>query len=119
MFRGAEYPELPGCAVSVPTALEAIERLEALRIRMIIEIHQRGERPPRPRPPLRSGLATLGPIDIDEFLAEVFKESLKIPESPYGARCNRGFIPIVRARVFGHSFGHGPHRTAFPVDAGT
>jgi predicted RNase H-like HicB family nuclease len=75
-FRRAEYPELPGCAVSAPTALEAIEKLEALRVRTIVDMHQRGEMPPRPRPPLKSGLATLGPLDIDEFLASVFKESL-------------------------------------------
>ena len=75
-MRKAEYPELPGCSVVAPTALEAIGELESLRVRIIVDMHNRGELPPRPRPPLKSGLAMLGPLDIDKFLASVFKESL-------------------------------------------
>lgn len=75
-LRLAEYPELPGCSVIAPTALEAMDELEMLRVRIIVDMHHRGEEPPRPRPPLKSGLAMLGPLDIDQFLASVFKESL-------------------------------------------
>ena len=75
-LRRAEYPELPGCSVIAPTALEAMDELETLRVRIIVDMQQRGELPPRPRPPLRSGLAMLGPLDIDEFLAGVLTESL-------------------------------------------
>ena len=75
-LRQAEYPELPGCSVIAATALEAMDELEMLRVRIIVDMHHRGEEPPRPRPPLKSGLAMLGPLDIDQFLASVFKESL-------------------------------------------
>ena len=73
-LRKAEYPELPGCSVVAATALEAIGELESLRVRMIVDMHHRGELPPRPRPPLKSGLATLGPLNVDEFLANVLEE---------------------------------------------
>jgi predicted RNase H-like HicB family nuclease len=75
--RRAECPELPGCSVVAPTALQAMDELESLRVRIIVDMHHRGEQPPRPRPPLKSGLAMLGPLDVDEFLASVFNESIE------------------------------------------
>jgi hypothetical protein len=74
-LRRAEYPELPGCVAESTNALEALREVDVLRIRMILEMRQRGERPPRPRPPLTSGLATIGVDDVDAFLAEIFHES--------------------------------------------
>ncbi len=74
-LRRAEYPELPGCVVESTNALQALHDVDELRIRMILEMRKRGERPPRPRPPLSSGLATIGVSDVDAFLAEKFYES--------------------------------------------
>jgi predicted RNase H-like HicB family nuclease len=54
-WRRAAYPELPGCVVEAESALEAIERLDRERLRLIEERWRRGEPIPRPRPPLRSG----------------------------------------------------------------
>jgi predicted RNase H-like HicB family nuclease len=74
-IRRAEYPELPGCVAESYSALDAMEKLEMLRIRTIVEMHNRGEDPPRPRPPLRSGFATLGALDLDQLLELVYRES--------------------------------------------
>jgi predicted RNase H-like HicB family nuclease len=74
-FRRAEYPELPGCVAQSYSALEAMDQLELLRVRTIVEMRNRGEEPPRPRPPLKSGIATLGRLDLDELLELVFRES--------------------------------------------
>lgn len=73
-LRRAEYPELPGCAVEAVTALQAVREVDELRIRMIVEMRRRGERPPRPRPPLNAGIATVGFADVDSLLAEVFDD---------------------------------------------
>ena len=71
--RRAEYPELPGCFAEAASAKEAMEKLDAIRVRMIVEMHQRGEHPPRPRPPLLDGLATGTPLDLDTFLGELLQ----------------------------------------------
>lgn len=73
--RRAEYPELPNCFVEALTAMSALEQLEQLRIRMIVEMHNRGELPPRPRPPLKSGLASLGDVDLDRLLASIIADA--------------------------------------------
>lgn len=52
-LRRAEYPELPGCAVEAPSALDAIEGLERERRRLLRELWDRGAPIPMPRPPLR------------------------------------------------------------------
>lgn len=52
--RRLEYPELPGCVVEADTVLEALDRLERLRERYILDRLERGEDVPVPRPPLRS-----------------------------------------------------------------
>ena len=70
-IRRAEYPELPGCVAEAATAIEAMEQLEARRIQMLVEMHFRGEVPPRPRPPLKSGLASHGSVDVDRIIERV------------------------------------------------
>lgn len=50
--RRAEYPELPGCVAEAESPLDAIDRLDALRVSMILGRLARGEPVPIPRPPL-------------------------------------------------------------------
>ena len=52
-LRRAEHPELPGCAVEAPSVLEAIEKLEQERRRLLRQLWDRGGPIPVPRPPLR------------------------------------------------------------------
>jgi hypothetical protein len=52
-LRRAAYPELPGCVVEAPVALEAIEKLEHERLRLLRHLLSRGAPIPVPRPPLR------------------------------------------------------------------
>ncbi len=52
-LRRAEYPELPGCAVEAQSAVEAVDRLEDERRRVLRELWEHGSRIPVPRPPLR------------------------------------------------------------------
>jgi hypothetical protein len=52
-LRRAEYPELPGCVAEAPSALEAFERLEHERHRLLRELWDRGAPIPVPRPALR------------------------------------------------------------------
>jgi predicted RNase H-like HicB family nuclease len=51
-LRRAEYPELPGCSAEAYSAVEAIDKLEAERERIINELWQQGAPIPTPRPPL-------------------------------------------------------------------
>jgi hypothetical protein len=78
----AEYPELPNCAVESLNMLSALEQLETLRVRTIIAMRSRGEQPPRPRPPLKSGLAMIAEIDVDALLAEELAMS-DGPDAPF------------------------------------
>lgn len=52
-LRRATYPELPGCVAEAPAALEAIERLEQERRRLLRRLWSSGAVIPVPRPPLR------------------------------------------------------------------
>jgi len=52
-FRRAEYPELPGCFAEAESAVEAIEKLESERRRLIRQMWERNVPIPAPRPPLR------------------------------------------------------------------
>ena len=54
-LRRAEYPELPGCVVEAASAVEAMEKLEDERRRVIRQLWDRGAPIPVPRPPLRRG----------------------------------------------------------------
>jgi predicted RNase H-like HicB family nuclease len=52
--RHAEYPELPGCVVESPDALEALGRLDEMKETIILDRLARGQAVPVPRPPLRA-----------------------------------------------------------------
>jgi hypothetical protein len=52
-LRRAEHPELPGCAAEAPSAVEALDRLERERLRVLRQMWDRGTTIPVPRPPLR------------------------------------------------------------------
>ena len=54
-LRCAEYPELPGCRVEAASAVEAIEKLEQVRLSLLRQLWDRGEPIPVPRPPLARG----------------------------------------------------------------
>lgn len=51
--RYVEYEEL-GCMAEGDHVIEAMENLEAMRVRLIVERYERGEEIAVPRPPLRS-----------------------------------------------------------------
>ena len=53
-LRRAEHPELPGCAAVAASALEALDKLEHERRRLLREMWDRGAPIPVPRPPLRT-----------------------------------------------------------------
>ena len=61
--RYAEYPEI-GCRSEADTPWEAMELLEEMSVKYIIERVQKGEPIPVPRPPLRS-LATV--LDLERL----------------------------------------------------
>ena len=52
-LRRAAYPELPGCVAEAPAALEAIEKVEVERHRILQQLWNRRAPIPVPRPPLR------------------------------------------------------------------
>jgi hypothetical protein len=52
-LRRAAYPELPGCVAEAPAVLEAIEKLEQERRRLLQHWWNCGVPIPVPRPPLR------------------------------------------------------------------
>ena len=51
--RRAEYPELPGCVAEADSPLDAIDQLDALRVRTILALLASGQPVPVPRPPLQ------------------------------------------------------------------
>lgn len=52
--RRAEYPELPNCVAEAHSAVEAIDKLDAERLRVLQELWDRDAPIPVPRPPLQS-----------------------------------------------------------------
>jgi predicted RNase H-like HicB family nuclease len=78
-WRRAEYPELPGCAVEAPSAVDAMELLERTRIRLICAAYARGEEIPVPRLPL-PGVSGLS----GQSLAEVLREAAEITATAPG-----------------------------------
>ncbi len=64
-MRRASHPELPGCVVEGHSAVEVIEKLDELRVRRIMEMLQRGEPIPVPRPPLRSSIPALNKEQLE------------------------------------------------------
>ncbi|HEY7205441.1 MAG TPA: hypothetical protein VIA61_14135 [Methylomirabilota bacterium] len=57
-LRRAAHPELPGCAAEAPSALEALDRLERERRRVLRQLWDHGAPIPVPRPPLRDAAST-------------------------------------------------------------
>jgi predicted RNase H-like HicB family nuclease len=55
-LRRAEHPELPGRVAEAPSALEAMEKLEQARRRLLRQLWDRGAPIPVPRPPLRASV---------------------------------------------------------------
>ena len=51
-LRRAEYPELPGCVAEAPSAVEALEKLERERLRLLRQLWDCGASIPVPRLPL-------------------------------------------------------------------
>jgi predicted RNase H-like HicB family nuclease len=51
--RRAEHPELPGCFAEAASAVEAIEKLDEERLRLLRQLWDRGVPIPVPRPPLQ------------------------------------------------------------------
>jgi predicted RNase H-like HicB family nuclease len=51
-LRRAEYPELPGCMGIAYSPLDALDKLEEARVRIVLDRLERGEPIPVPRPPL-------------------------------------------------------------------
>jgi predicted RNase H-like HicB family nuclease len=80
-WRRAEYPELPGCAAEASSALEAIERLERQRVRLIAAAYASGEEIPVPRPPL-PGVCGLSGQSLAEVLREAAEVTATCPGHP-------------------------------------
>jgi predicted RNase H-like HicB family nuclease len=51
-LRRAEHPELPGCAAEAHSAVEALDKLEQERLRVLRQLWDSGAKIPAPRPPL-------------------------------------------------------------------
>ncbi|MSQ27017.1 MAG: hypothetical protein EXR51_02620 [Dehalococcoidia bacterium] len=64
-LRRASFPELPGCVVEGYSAVEIIEKLDELRVRRIVEMMDKGEDIPVPRPPLKSAIPALNKEQLE------------------------------------------------------
>jgi hypothetical protein len=53
-IRRVTYPELAGCTAESLVVEDALQRLERMRIEMIVAMVSKGELPPVPRPPLQN-----------------------------------------------------------------
>jgi len=58
-LRRASYPELPGCNVEGQWAVDVVDELEELRVRIITDRFHNQEFIPVPRPPLKSHVPVL------------------------------------------------------------
>jgi hypothetical protein len=74
--RRAEYPEL-GCMIEAYNEPDLMERLEDERVRTIVAMREQGEEPPRPRPPLTSGVSGLSELPLDQL----FRRAMAIPRT--------------------------------------
>ncbi|MFI6347570.1 hypothetical protein [Streptomyces sp. NPDC050560] len=67
--RRAEYPEIPGCVVEAPSAVEAADLLEELRVRLIVAgCRDGGPGPLVDRPALPGGTAGLSGLTVEEVV---------------------------------------------------
>lgn len=71
--RYVEYEEL-GCLAEGDHVIEAIENLEEMRVRLIMERYERGEEIAVPRPPLRSVQRAIE--------ARALSAARRVPEQP-------------------------------------
>ena len=55
-LRRAEHPELPDCVAEAYSALEALDKLEQERLRVLRQLWDGGAPIPVPRPPLRRSM---------------------------------------------------------------
>ena len=60
-LRRAEHPELPGCVAEAHSALEALDKLEQERLRVLRQLWDGGSAIPVPRPPLHEPRASRSP----------------------------------------------------------
>ena len=60
-LRRAEHPELPGCVAEAHSALDALDKLERERLRVLRQLWDGGTAIPVPRPPLREPRASGSP----------------------------------------------------------
>jgi predicted RNase H-like HicB family nuclease len=67
-LRRAEYPELQGCVVEAFSIVDAMERLEDMRVQTIVNLLKAGQEPPTPREPLSSGTSGLSERTLQELL---------------------------------------------------
>jgi predicted RNase H-like HicB family nuclease len=72
-YRRAEYPELPGCAVEAPSAREAMDRLEDMRIEVLTAAALAGEEIDTAREPLQAGVSGLSDQPVAALLRSVAK----------------------------------------------
>ena len=94
--RYAEYPEI-GVKSEADTPWEAMEKLEELRIRYIVEHVQKGEPIPVPRPPLKSLASALDleRLGFAKWLAE--REKISGYNPSVGARSALAIVTIMPA----------------------
>lgn len=72
-IRCFEYPELPDCTVYGLAPVEALDELERLKYKIILDRVQRGQPVPVPRPPLYSMNpgASLRDIGLSDWLIDL------------------------------------------------
>ena len=64
--RRAMHPELPGAAAEADSPIEALDKLDEVRVKYIVERLERGEPVPVPRPPL-GGYFSRADLDRMQF----------------------------------------------------
>jgi predicted RNase H-like HicB family nuclease len=65
----ARYPELPGVDAVADTLVDALDELEMVRVRAIVQWMASGQKPPRPRPPLPYPIC-LASSSVEELIGD-------------------------------------------------